>query len=185
MQHSDSKWGSLSNTGSDLGKPITLSCHNDPNKPSACCWKVWSLKYAWCTGAVSYVFEQLAGCCHQHCKENNQASLLKNGSTSCGHVFRKCELLCKHLRFTYEIRNTLTLLTVNVASHLSAHTICKACVISAHFSRIVWKEIANLLPSPAFLFFFSCAFVLDDQAVGWSVWPLWPFCFNWRKFANG
>lgn len=92
-ESSDSKWGRLSNMASDLCKPITLSCHGDPNNPSWGCWKIWSWEYACDACGVSSVFEQQTGHCHHSAGWKNQPTHLKNAFPWCALAHKNTHVL--------------------------------------------------------------------------------------------
>lgn len=77
------------------------------------------------------------------------------------------------------MNNTLAVLTVHVASQVSAHTVCKSLCHLSTFQQDRLKGDSHTPFLPPTFFFLSvplslsfsllCVFVLDDQAVGWSV----------------
>lgn len=176
--------------GSDLCKPITLSCHDDPNNPSRGLWKNMKLKVClWCLRSV---FEQHAGHCH-HSAGRKTNPLTRRMLYENTHVPPPRRF--SHILTYATMNNTLTVLTVHVASQSSAHAVCKSSCHLSTFQQDRLKGDSHTLFPPSLFFLFSvplslsfsllCVFVLDDQAVGWSVWPHWPLRLGWRKFANG
>lgn len=162
---------------------------------AGCCWKIWSWKYA-CEGCAVRSVWTARWTRSSLCREENSPTYFEERFP----LMCTCtdEHTCTRLMESDVWSQTLAYATMNNALtvliwlHNWVRTpYVKACVISAHFSGTVWKEIATLLPLPPFFFLSAlfhsllCAFVLDDQAVGWSVWPRRPLRLGWRKFTNG
>jgi len=137
---------------------------------------------------VSLVLEQQTGHCHHSAgRETPTHSLEECFSLSIRtHTYlyvHRPDAQSRTLTCTI-MNNSCTVLTVHVASQLSAHTpSVNAPVISAHFSRTVWKEIATLLSS--LLFFFSVLAILFSFSFSLPLClcPWWPSCWVVRLTA--
>lgn len=151
----------------------------------------WRPKYPKLEVAEKYETESMPVMLSSPCGEKNPTAYWRMSVLdACLHRSTCASLMqsdvWSHTLALATMNNTLTVL---MQLHNCVHTpYVKACVISAHFSSNVWKKIAALLRPPLFpqsLFrCLLCVFVLDDQAIGWSVCPHWPLCLGWRIFTN-
>lgn len=151
------------------------------------CWKIWGWKYACDAGDASWMFERRPGHCHHPAGRKNRQPTFEHTCPS--HSIR----CLKSYGHTCDAKWHLN--SANVASQLTAHTVCKSLCHLSTFQLDRLKgdsHTPSLLPSlpppfslsPSFIPSF-CVFVLDGQAVGWSVWPRWTLRLGWRKFTNG
>lgn len=148
------------------------------------CWKIWSWKYACDACGVSSVFEQQTGHCHHSAGR-------KTNPLTWGMPFLDVHLHIRTHMYSYvrliesdawshpltyaTMNNTLTVLTVHVASQLSAHTVCKSLCHLSTFQQDCLKGDSHAPFLPPSFFSLSPSFSLLLPPL--CLCPWWPSCW--------